>query len=399
MGNKVSLAKQAARATTFACAVFALLALRAVRPIFRVRLIVIGFHRFGHLALEPEQFLARVEERKARCQLDLWSLGNSSNQTNRYLAKKWAMRVNATPSWLIDALVRAGERFPRIACERPQMSIHGPANGLDRTMAHLSFSPDEVRSGSEQLLALGVDPNRPYVCLIVRESSHYQSLGHRESPGYSVLNCNISSFHEAAIALADSGYQVLRMGAGSESALGLSYKGVVDYANSPLRNEFLDVYIAGTCSFGVSTQTGPDAVCLAFRRPVFYVDVVRFSQFFFGTKIAWWNPATIFVDGHKLSLRKIVSHEIFWIKDPDDFIQHQILIKRSSPQEIAKMVLGFADVVESGLRMPVERCADAERVRRILSEGLGVRGREKFGEPTAMINPVFLADNSDWFLD
>jgi putative glycosyltransferase (TIGR04372 family) len=391
--------KRVARTVALAIAVLFLVVLRSVSRILRVRLIVVGFHRFGHLALEPEQFLARSQSKQTRFQLDLWSLGNHSNQTNRYLANKWASRVNAVPSWIVDALVRAGDRFPRLACDRPQLSIHGPANGLDRTAPQLSFTPEEIASGSEQLRALGIDPSRPYVCLIVRDSSHYQSLGHQESPGYSFLNCDISTFHETAVALVNSGYQVLRMGAGSERELGLKHPGVVDYAKSSLRSEFLDVYIAGTCAFAVSTQTGPDAVCLAFRRPVFYVDVVRFSQFFFGTKIAWWNPATIMVNGKRMSLRQIVNHEVFWLEDPDDFIRYGISIERSSPSEIARMALAFADVVQSGLQMPAQHAADAEQARRILKEGLGDRGHAIFGEPTAMMNPAFLADNARWFLN
>jgi putative glycosyltransferase (TIGR04372 family) len=377
-----------------------LVLIRCLRPLLTVRLIVVGFHRFGHLALEPELFLASVDgKRRPRGVLDLWSLGNSSNQTNHFLAQKWAERVNATPSWVVDALVNVGERFPRLACEKPKLSIHGPANGLDRTGPHLEFTLEEGKAGVEQLRALGIDTSRPYVCLIVRDSSHYQSLGHQESPGYSFLNCDVALFHEAAIALANSGYQVLRMGAGSERELGLNHPAVVDYAKSPLRSEFLDVYIAGTCTFAISTQTGPDAVCLAFRRPVFYVDVVRFSQFFFGTKIAWWNPATIMVNGKRMSLKQIVNHEVFWLEDPDDFIRHGISIERSSPSEIARMALAFADVVKSGLQMPAQLVAEAEQVRRILKDGLGDRGYAIFGEPTAMMNPAFLADNAWWFLN
>ena len=100
-----------------------------------------------------------------------------------------------------------------------------------------------------------------------------------------------------------------------------------------------------------------------------------------------------------MSLRQIVNHEVFWLEDPDDFIRHGISIERSSPSEIARMALAFAGVVKSGLQMPVEHAADAEQVRRILREGLGDRGHAIFGEPTAMMNPAFLADNARWFLN
>ena len=140
VNDLVPAVKRAVRAAIFTVAVIVLVLLKAVRSVLEVRLIVVGFHRFGHLALEPELFLARANKKRTKFQLDLWSLGNQSNQTNRFLAKKWARRVNAAPSWAVDALVRAGDRFPRLACERPHLSIHGPANGLDRTAPQLSFT-------------------------------------------------------------------------------------------------------------------------------------------------------------------------------------------------------------------------------------------------------------------
>ena len=107
MDGAIVALKRVVRTGIFAIAVLILVILRPVSRILRVRLIVVGVHRFGHLALEPEQFLARLESQQTRFQFDLWSLGNQSNQTNRYLANKWARRVNAVPSWVVDALVRA----------------------------------------------------------------------------------------------------------------------------------------------------------------------------------------------------------------------------------------------------------------------------------------------------
>jgi hypothetical protein len=100
-----------------------------------------------------------------------------------------------------------------------------------------------------------------------------------------------------------------------------------------------------------------------------------------------------------LSLRQIVNHEVFWLEDPDDFIRHGISIERSTPSQIAKMALAFSEIVKTGLQMPDQYVADSERARTLLKEGLGDRGHAIFGEPTAMMNPVFLADNAQWFLN
>ena len=288
---------------------------------------MVGFHRFGHLALEPEVFLSQNETKISETPLGrrfpivirLWSLGPATAQSNRFLAKKWKEVLLVAPSWCVDSLLRAGEKFPWLQLDAPKLSVHGPANALDHSGPHLSFSSDELKRGRVELAKLGVDSDRPIACLVVRDAGHYIGRGEVENPGYAFFNFDISAFQLSAKSLVARGYQVVRMGAGSENPLGADIEGVFDYALSAHRSEFLDIYIAAHCQFAVSTQTGPDAVCLAFRRPVCYIDVARFSQFFFGSKLAYWNPSELQQGGKRLALKEIVSSDIVWIKDPERF--------------------------------------------------------------------------------
>ena len=376
-----------------------LLVLKLLSPIVRFRIFVSGSHRFGHLALEPEIYLSRLEKGSSARVVDLWSLGKRSFQSNKYLASKWAEIIHVFPSWFIGSLLRAGERIPLLALENPKLSIHGPDNALDKSAPHLMFNEAEHQLGRRQLINMGLDIDKPIVCLIVRDASHYMSRGENESPGYSVLNFDISSFEETALALSNLGYQVLRMGAGTEKPFGVNAPGVFDYSKSEYRSEFLDVYIAGTCSFAISTQTGPDAVCLAFRRPVYYVDVTRFSQFFFGNQIAFWNPAQIYMHGSRLSLRQLLDCPIFWFKDPDDFLLRGIEVVRSTPSELAEMSVAFAKLVADDFQGGDDWQTQNRAAFSILDLGMGKRGRMTFGLPTAPLNPLFAKLHAGWFLE
>ena len=376
-----------------------LLILKLLRPLLRVRVFVVGFHRFGHLALEPEVFLSQSTKVSNTRTIDLWSLGKRDRQSNSYLASKWAEVIHVCPSWLIGSLLRAGRRFPRLALENPKLSIHGPDNALDKSTPHLKFTDEEHQRGREQLMKMGIDAEKPIVCLIVRDSSHYLSRGEKESAGYSFLNFDISSFKETAHALADLGYQIVRMGAGTETPFAVNAPGIFDYAKSEHRSEFLDVYIAGTCTFAISTQTGPDAVCLTFRRPVYYVDVTRFSQFFYGTQIAFWNPAQIYLNGNRLSLKQILDSPIFWLKDPDDFLRLGVESVRSTPNELAEMSIAFAKLVSDNFVGTNEWAAQNEKAFSILDLGMGERGRLTFGLTTAPLNPLFAKRHAEWFLE
>ena len=378
-------------------ALLALIVLRILRPLVKIELCIVAFHRFGHLALEPEIYLGELEIRAAErdgrrfpITVQWWSLGPKNKQANRYLATKWRQVIRVLPSWWIDALHSVGTKISVLRLAEPHMSIRGSLNSLDRTDAQLELTDTEIAEGMSQLRAIGVNPDQPYACLVVRDGGYYDSLGEKESDGYSFLNFDISTFEQAALSLVQRGYQVVRMGAGSAATFGAGHPLVFDYANSNLRSEFLDIYIAATCSFAISTQTGPDAVCLAFRRPVCYIDVTRFSQFFFGTKLAWWNPAELWQGNSRLTLRDILRGPVFWIKDPNDFIREGIRQVRSSAERIDHLVMSFVDAFENNVNRSNEIDEKVHSVRNIIARETGDRGKSEFGEINAVLNSGFV---------
>ena len=362
-----------------------LVVLKCCQPLVRIQLCVVGFHRYGHLALEPEIFLAEQEIIKetgasSRRVINIWSLGPVAKQSNRYLASKWKQELFVFPSWLVSSLHSVGSFFPILKLSEPKLSVTGSMNGLDQTASHVSLKAEELEEGKKRLVEIGINPDKPYVCLIVRDGGHYKSKGEIESAGYEFLNFDINNFSGVAEALIESGIQVIRMGSGSERPFTSKPDGVIDYALSRNRSEFLDVFIAATCEFAVSTQTGPDAVCMLFRRPVLYVDVTSYCQFFFGSKLATWSPARLHKEGEILNLSEIVNSEIAWFKDPNSFSMNGISQQKSSNDELKELVMSY-------IRERGREDATASSIRSVVSRGLGERGRLQFGEVTARLAP------------
>ena len=370
--------------------------MKLIQPLMRFQLCIVGFHRYGHLALEPEIFLAEQEVTRANTKLtrpvvNLWSLGPTAKQSNKYLARKWSERLTVFPSWMVSALHDAGEFFPLLKLVEPRLSITGSKNGLDKTEPHLSFSKNEIAAGERGLLEIGIDPRRPYVCLVVRDGGHYKSKGDNESAGYDLFNFDINSFAGVANVLIENGFQVIRMGSGTEQPFTNAPAGVIDYALSEHRSEFLDVYLAATCAFAVSTQTGPDSVCMLFRRPVLYVDVTRYCQFFFGAKIATWTPVQLLKDGRILNLSDVASSEIAWFKDPNLFAANGISQQKSTEGELRDLVALYIENRE----LP---SSEVSRTQEIVARGMGERGRRQFGDVTAMLLPHAEQVLGEWVL-
>jgi putative glycosyltransferase (TIGR04372 family) len=388
--------KQLVKVLLFAFSFVVLLVMKLLQPFVRFQLCVVGFHRYGHLALEPEIFLAEREINKAtgassKRVISIWSLGPVAKQSNRYLASKWKQELLVFPSWLVSSLHSVGSVFPVLKLNEPKLSITGSMNGLDKTASHVSFTANEREEGKKGLAKIGINPDQPYVCLIVRDGGHYKSKGEIESAGYEVLNFDINSFAGVAEALIESGFQVIRMGSGSERPFTSKPEGVIDYALSGNRSEFLDVFIAATCEFAVSTQTGPDAVCMLFRRPVLYVDITSYSQFFFGSKLATWSPARLHKNGEILNLSEIVNSEIAWFKDPNLFSKNGISQQKSSSNELKELVLSY-------IRMRGREDEIALNTRSMVSRGFGERGRLQFGEVTACLAPNAERILGDWVM-
>ena len=373
-----------------------LVVLKCCQPFVRFQLCVVGFHRYGHLALEPEIFLAEQEILKAsgalrRRVVNVWSLGPKAKQSNRYLASKWKQELLVFPSWLVSSLHSVGSCFPFLKLKEPNLSVTGSMNGLDKTASHVSFKVNEIEEGKKRLVEIGINPDKPYVCLIVRDGGHYKSKGEIESAGYEFLNFDINNFSGVADALIESGFQVIRMGSGSERPFTSKPDGVIDYALSRNRSEFLDVFIAATCEFAVSTQTGPDAVCMLFRRPVLYVDVTSYCQFFFGSKIATWSPVRLMKNGKILNLSEVANSEIAWFKDPNSFAINGISQQKSSNNELRHLV-------QSYIHARGREDETASRIRSVVSRGLGEQGRLQFGEVTACIVPDADRILGDWVM-
>ena len=108
----------------------------------------------------------------------------------------------------------------------------------------------------------------------------------------------------AALALAERGYWVLRMGKVVDSQLSLKHPRVVDYATSTSRTEFLDIWLMARCYFAVSTGLGLDSITDIFRKPIVFVnylpilDLEAWGHFITVSKHLSWasnhKPLTLF---------------------------------------------------------------------------------------------------------
>ncbi|NCX94748.1 MAG: TIGR04372 family glycosyltransferase, partial [Gammaproteobacteria bacterium] len=158
-------------------------------------------------------------------------------------------------------------------------------------ITHLHFTEDEHRKAAELLSTVGWSPGMPWVCLLVRDAAYLNHHMPQQDWNYhNYRDADIDHYQKAALFLAERGYFVFRMGKVVSKKFGLNHPRVIDYANSDLNSDFLDIYLAANCHFFISTSAGLDGIAQIFRRPIVFTDLAPMSS-----QLQPWYPARLFI--------------------------------------------------------------------------------------------------------
>ena len=146
---------------------------------------------------------------------------------------------------------------------------------LHKFKPHISFNEKEELKGKKILNEFGIPENAKFVCLIVRDSAYLDRYKNQTLKDFSYHNYrdgDIDKYLLAAEELTKRGYYVFRMGVKVNKPLKSSNTKIIDYANSKMRSDFMDIYLGANCRFCISTSCGFDSIPYIFRKPIAYVE-------------------------------------------------------------------------------------------------------------------------------
>ena len=410
------MVRKSLRSVFVGIAIIVVAVLRLLSGLVTVRTFISNHKLFGHLCLEPEKYLSAKSselelyeigfngekipdnigpilfpQSKTRWTIDLWSFGRPSSRSNNALVRMWKRELWVVPSFVVDVLLRANSRHknPPIIDYRFSTLLSSDRY-LDASGAHLRLTEKENKTAEKILREMGLQEGQKFVCLVVREGGEVEALSRNHS---------VHDFEAAALALAETGIAVVRMGATNCTPMKLKHNLVFDYANSGRRSELADIYLMANCQFTVSTMSGPDALALAFRRPVLYIDVAHYGLVFSGTRLTTWVPARLkdLATSKNLSLSETFSRGVGWYWKDSQFAESAITIEKSTAEEIAKYALGMLE--RTTLGGEVDLLMAQSRYQTEMASAMGNLGQRWHGPVVSRLAPQFLAENSEWFLD
>jgi putative glycosyltransferase (TIGR04372 family) len=136
----------------------------------------------------------------------------------------------------------------------------------------LKLPGETVKGGWTALHGAGVPQGVWFVALHVREAKWDE----RSTGAHGVLNAEMETYMPAIAEITRRGGWVIRMGDPSMKPLP-ALPNVIDYCHSPLRADWMDIFIATQCRFMLGTSSGPAVIPGVYGVPMLLTN--------------WWPPA------------------------------------------------------------------------------------------------------------
>jgi len=132
----------------------------------------------------------------------------------------------------------------------------------------LQIKNEHRENGLAILKQLSIPEGAWFVSLHVRG----ESKGFDEGDPQDGRNCDVFSYLPAIQAITEAGGYVFRMGHKGMAPLP-DLPRVIDYANSPYKFDWMDVFLWSCCRFFIGTQSGPLQIPHSFGVPILYTNV------------------------------------------------------------------------------------------------------------------------------
>ena len=392
-------------ALTTPFALFFVLLIRIIRPVFLVRIGVMRSDRIGHFALETELWiLERVSgvATRPKRSIDLWYAPEPI--ANRVLYKMWTQVLTIWPNWLMVTVFRLNQLIPGTSAheiENATSSCLDVHNLLDIYPPRLKFTAMQLEQGQKGLAELGIKPTDRFVCFIVRDSAYTKKAFPEKDMSYhDFRNCDVNDYVAGAEALADRGLFVLRMGSVVSKPLVSNNPRVIDYANSKVRSEFMDLFLGAHCEFNVSDGLGFYAIPAMFRRPNAYVNYSPFFMFY-SSRACDLGIAKTMIDtstGKRLNLTEMGERGVARSRASVEFVKAGVSVKSNTPSEIRDLMLEMLDRLEGKWKAQPLDDELQNKFWKKYSEIIGPDRETFHGEIWSKYGAQFLRDNQDWIV-
>ncbi len=314
--------------------------IRLISPWILIRFGQLPSSRLGPFSMCPELYFCERDQGLQPKSVDFFYC-NNEKIANSYLKKMWGRLLHV--SSLTKTFISASKLLPghkRHGIELPhEHDYRALLATTERT--HIYFTDEEKEKGKQFLVQRGVSTNQKFVCFASRDSVYLNTVQPQNNWDYhNYRDFNIHDCLPAAEELTKRGYTLFRMGAIVQETLKTDNPRIIDYATQ-FRNEFLDIFLLGSCRFYLGSLSGINSVSMIFRRPKAVVNAVPMET------VHTWMPNDLFIpkkiwhhrEGRFLTFEEMLDSNIGGFHRGDQYAQHDLEVVNNTAEEIMSLAV------------------------------------------------------------
>tara|TARA_B100001057_G_scaffold501302_1_gene623585 strand:- start:53 stop:1228 length:1176 start_codon:yes stop_codon:yes gene_type:complete len=208
----------------------------------------------------------------------VWFVGKLVS--NKFLEKKWSEKMLILPRNILEPIYfffNSFKIFSFFICnydeesESVKRTLKDKLKRIDNKNVLLKFGPSikfnsfEKNKGNSFLKRAGLE-NKKFFTFALR-SADYKNEKFETS-----RNSNINNIILGLKSMTSKNYKAIRLGKNEKKKLNFNDPNIIDYAASPDRSDFLDLYLISKSDFMISSNTGINEVAVLFRKPRLIID-------------------------------------------------------------------------------------------------------------------------------
>jgi putative glycosyltransferase (TIGR04372 family) len=323
--------------------------LTLIAHVLGYRYVNVFTERIGHLAIEPDS-LIKESILNQKTSLKWIILAPYGKVANSHLLSYWSTHFIIIRSRVLCYLIYYATLFGigKKNISRYINSPHGSQlayaiNALwDKKPPILSLSEKDLINGHEKLLQLGIPESAWFVCIHAREGK-YSPV---DEPIHQHRNSDITTYLDAINEITSRGGYVIRVGDRNTKQLP-KIMGLIDYANSKLKSEMLDVFLLANAKFILGDSSGAALVGSVFGVPCALVNMTPITSTGILKKDIFIHKLHFDQNGCKLSLNDLRRINLANARNSSNYHTQCIEIRDNSPAEILEITIEMFNRLEN----------------------------------------------------
>ena len=275
----------------------------------------------------------------------------------------------------------------------PPLSTNDSLNAQEQAKINIFFTQREINNGNSILKNFGIDTKKKIVGIILRDNDYLKENYPKIDWSYhKIRHSDFSYYSECAEKLASLGYQVVVFG---ERQKKFKNKNVINYTNSSIRSDFMDIYLSSKLNFAISSANGLDAIPIIFKIPLVEVSVapiILIRPYTSKIKILFktYYSKTL---KRKLNMEEIFKFKLHDLQGKD--LSDEIEFIHPSSKEITSAALEFHDELSNNFEISEEEKILQNNFKTKYKKLVETSSKDRnLNNFTASIGKLFLKNNS-----